>query len=109
MHCKLAAKYTKIGAINPDFEVSKRLVKVTYTTIAEKDSVSVSNLYLMKETSHKQLHFSDDYDTEQLNQIKIMKQKAKLQNKENKESSVYYCVRGKPSKNLRIVPFMKRQ
>ena len=62
----------------------------------------------MKETSHKQLHFSDDYDTEQLNQIKIMKQKAKLQNKENKEPSIYYCVRGTPSKNLRIVAFPKK-
>ena len=53
MHCKLPAKYTKIGAINPDFEVSKRLVKVTYTTISEKDTMSVSNLGLMKETTHK--------------------------------------------------------
>ena len=53
LHCKLPDKYAKIGAINPDFEVSKRLVKVTYTTISEKDTMSVSNLGLMKETTHK--------------------------------------------------------
>ena len=56
LHCKLPTKYTRLGKVNEKYKVSKRVVKITYASLSEKETVT-ENLRLLKGSDVSYLHF----------------------------------------------------
>ena len=102
LHCRIPKRYTRLGKANSDFSVSRRILRITYSSLAEKNTVN-ENLRLLKDSTHSKLRFTSDYNPTQLAEISAMKAKAKSQNESNTDSNTYYVVRGSPSKNLHIM------
>ena len=107
LHCQPPKTFYRLGAINSKYEVSRRLIKVSYNTINAKQSVT-DNLRFLKDSEYSEIQFSDDHNPEQLKEISEMKSLAKSKNDDNDDDGVYFCVRGTPSKNLRIIKKTKK-
>ena len=84
LHCKLPTKYTRLGKVNEKYKVSKRVVKITYASLSEKETVT-ENLRLLKGSDVSYLHFSDDYNEEQRKELKELLSEAKLKMNLKKE------------------------
>ena len=102
LHCPIPTKYTKLGHTNTKFPVSSRLVKITYKSLADKQTVQ-DNLRLLKDSDHMSLRFSDDYNPDQLAELNAKYKEARALNDANADISIRHCVRGSPSKNLYIL------
>ena len=100
LHCPVPTTFSKLGNTNANFQVSRRLVKITYKSLADKQTVQ-ENLRLLKDSYHQSLRFSDDYNPDQVAELNAKHQEVRALNDANDDPAIRHSVRGSPSKNLR--------
>ena len=102
LHCKIPSKYVRLGKVNSKYKVSKRIVKITYESISEKQNI-YENLRQLKDSAFSSLHFSDDYNLIQREELNKFKSMAKADNESNTNDSIFFTLRGTPLLNLKVV------
>ena len=68
LHCKHPTKYMQLGKENAKYDISKRIVRITYASVYEKQYINY-NLKQLKDTVFSSLHFSDDYNKAQRDEL----------------------------------------
>ena len=94
---------TRLGKINPSYSTSKRIIRITYSSLSDKELI-ISKLNLLKSSPHfRVIRFSDDLNSEQRKELKEARELATTRNTQENDVNVKHVVRGSPSKNLRVV------
>lgn len=94
---------TRLGTTNTTFSISKRIIRIVYSSIDEKNAIT-STFKLLKSSPHfRSIRFSDDLNSEQQHELKECIKLAATRNSQETDVNIKHVVRGSPSKNLRVV------